>query len=80
MFGVLFFLERIIGGKAMTATGAAISVSQGMEKTMKMTGCRAAGCIPEQVPERCFICMKCYLGQLMEEKSQGLELQVKSYG
>ncbi|XP_050797094.1 uncharacterized protein LOC127045235 isoform X2 [Gopherus flavomarginatus] len=58
----------------MTDTEAAV------KDTMRMTGCGSCGMymILEGVPEKSFVCMKCSLIELMEEKIRGLEMQVES--
>ncbi|XP_065435012.1 uncharacterized protein LOC135977694 [Chrysemys picta bellii] len=47
---------------------------------MKTTGCGSCGMymILEGVPEKSFVCMKCRLIELMEEKIRGLEMQVET--
>ncbi|XP_065266002.1 histone H4-like [Emys orbicularis] len=47
---------------------------------MKMTGCGSCGMytIMEGVPEKSFVCMKCRLIELMEEKIRGLEMQLSA--
>ncbi|CAM4481391.1 unnamed protein product [Lepidochelys kempii] len=64
----------------MTDTEAAVGVTHVAEDTMKMTGCGSCRMymILEGVPGKSFVCMKCRLIELMEEKIQGLEMQVES--
>ncbi|XP_050773625.1 uncharacterized protein LOC127030987 [Gopherus flavomarginatus] len=66
--------ELVLGGKATTNTEAAV------KDTMRMTGCGSCGMymILEGVPEKSFVCMKCRLIELMEEKIRGLEMQVET--
>ncbi|KAM7181823.1 uncharacterized protein RBU57_000475 [Macrochelys suwanniensis] len=55
-------------------------MSQAVEDTMRMTGCGTCGMymILEGVPDKSFVCMKCRLIELMEEKIRGLEMQVET--
>uniref|UniRef100_A0A452HYB5 SGNH hydrolase-type esterase domain-containing protein n=1 Tax=Gopherus agassizii TaxID=38772 RepID=A0A452HYB5_9SAUR len=48
--------------------------------TLRMTGCGSCGMymVLEGAPERSFICMKCRLIELLEEKVRGLEMQVET--
>ncbi|KAH1185991.1 hypothetical protein KIL84_018740 [Mauremys mutica] len=64
----------------MTDTEAAVVVTQAVDDTMKMTGCGSCGMymILEGVPDKSFVCMKCCLIELMEEKIRVLEMQVET--
>ncbi|CAM4506417.1 unnamed protein product [Lepidochelys kempii] len=64
----------------MTDTEAAVGVTHVEEDTMRMTGCGSCGMYMtlERAPGKSFVCMKCHLIELMEEKIQGLEMQVES--
>ena len=48
--------------------------------TLRMTGCSSCGMymVLKGAPERNFICMKCRLIELLEEKIRGLEMQVET--
>ncbi|EMP35008.1 hypothetical protein UY3_07816 [Chelonia mydas] len=60
--------------------GSNRAVTQAVEDTMKKTGCSSCGMymVLAGVPEKSFVCMKCRLIELMEEKIQGLEMHVET--
>ncbi|CAM4396402.1 unnamed protein product [Lepidochelys kempii] len=64
----------------MTDTEAAVGVTHVVEDAMRVTGCGSWGMymILEGVPDKSSVCMKCRLIELMEEKIQGLEMQMES--
>ncbi|CAM4481762.1 unnamed protein product [Lepidochelys kempii] len=64
----------------MTDTEAEVGVTHVVEDTIRMTGCGSCGgyMILEGIPGKSFVCMKCRLIELMEEKIRGLEMQVES--